>query len=268
MRIGLSSVVGDGFGSGAFSFGEVPSGGGGGCPAAGTPTGSTVRETYTNGTTVYLSSTNDYYYNQNADFGVFNDGLCGTYVNYSTASNIGFKPNGTLIIHLWAESTISTVTVLGNDYYNQEVRDSYFHDGTGGSYAVLESAYRYKAAGTLIVSDPETLPVPEIGGSNYSTGRFNSYYHNGAGGYTSALTGSYFASGTLIWQNITTTNYLSLPSGSSPESSYVGNRYEWNGSGSYVEYSNWYVPYGTYIEEYEGYIYRHDGAGSYYTVPV
>lgn len=269
MRIGLSSVVGDGFGSGAFSFGEVPSGGGG-CPAAGTPTGSTVRETYSSGSNIYVSELNEYYYNQDADFNVLNDGTCGTYVSYSTASNIAYKPNSTLIAHgYWYDYTSgSTVSVLGTDYYAQQARNSYYHDGAGGYSESLATAVQYKAADTLITSEPEVEPVPEVGGSNYSTGRLTDYYHNGAGGVSTSISGNYHPAGTLIWQTIISTNYLSLPSGSTPESSYSGTRYEWDGTGNYSEYMNWYIPYGTFIEEFSGYNYYHDGNNGYYTVPV
>jgi hypothetical protein len=265
----ISSGISSGTSSNGFgTIVSYPSGGGG-CPAAGTPTGSVSTQTYEAGSSVYVTELSTSYKNQNADFSVLNNGTCGTYVSTTSPTNIVYKPNGSLIVFgSWYTYTAgSTVTVLGTNYYNQEARDGYAHDGSGGYYESEAANVQYIAANTFIVSEPEVFPVPEVGGSNYSTGRSTYYLHNGEGGTTSYLTGDYYAAGTLIWQNVTSTGTVELPNMNTYTSTYYGTRYEWNGSGVYWEYTTWYVPYGTFIESYDGYTYRHDGAGGYYQVP-
>jgi hypothetical protein len=257
----------NGFGT-IVSFPSAPSGGG--CPAAGTPTGSVVTQTYEDGSTVYVTQLGSSYKNQNADFAVLNDGTCGTYVSTSSPSNIVFKPNGTLVANgSWYEYTVgSTVTVLGTAYYSQEARDTFLHDGSGGYSEYTAAGVQYKPMNTFIVSEPEVFPVPEVGGSNYSTGRTTNYYHNGEGGVMSSISGDYYSSGTLIWQNVTNSWAVPLPSMNPVDGGFAGNRYEWNGAGVYVEFTTWYVPYGTFIEEYNGENYYHDGNANYYSVPI
>lgn len=268
-RIGTTISRGtsnNGFGT-IVSFPSAPSGGG--CPAAGTPTGSVVNQTYTAGSTVYVEELNNSYPSENADFPVLNNGTCGTYVDTTSPSNWSYKPNGTLIANSsWYEYTSgSTVTVEGTAYYSQEARDSFTHDGSGGYSEYFAANIQYKAINTYITGMGETMIVPEFGTTSYGTGRVVNYYHNGEGGVISSVTGDYYSAGTFIAQNVTSTSTLSLPSGSSPVGTYVGERYTWNGTGNYDTATTWYVPYGTYIEDYNGEYYYHDGAGYYYSVP-
>jgi hypothetical protein len=217
---------------------------------------------------VYITQTGTSHKNQNADFNILNDGDCGTFIDTSSAQNIVFKPYESFITSYWfLWDTGATVNVLGTDYYSQETRSEYLHDGDGSYYEILTEDVRYVEY-SFILSEPITVPVPEIGGNSYSTGLVTAYYHDGFGGITTSTTGEHYAAGTLIWQNVTNNFSISLPSGTTTDASFTGDRYEWAGNGTSYYYSAWNTPYGTFIEEYSGENYYHDGNGGYYTVTI
>jgi hypothetical protein len=150
----------------------------------------------------------------------------------------------------------------GTYYYPENTGNRYTWNGDGG---YNEQTTWYKPNGTLITTSPSIQPVPDTGSSYYPNGKTNNYYWDGAGSTYSTISGSFYSAGTLIVEYVSGTNNVSLPSGFNVTGTYYGDRYTWNGDGTYSQTSTWYVPYGTFIEFYDGYNYYHDGNGSYYS---
>ena len=297
MRIGLSSIVGDGFGYGTFVFGEVQSGGGGSCPPAGTTNGYTASITYpiANGGAFLLSGPSDDtpYPTENAVFTIKNDGSCGTYIDYSTASSVTYKPYGEVF---WTTSVfISSVDVeipysgSGNYYTAGTTYEAWAHNGSGGSFLTSNTLYIPAGTPTGYASSYQT-EVPTSSGNNYDNGKYSDYRWDGSGYfYEVPNLGSYYPNGTAI-TSYTGTTEVPMFSGNYYNNGLVVN-YTWNGSGGYnsSNASDYYtngsyngleglrsvngednyveVPSGsgnTYAASYYGFAYRWDGYGGYY----
>jgi hypothetical protein len=194
---------------------------------------------------------------------------------------VSFPAAGTILETLTAQTYPiseggSYVTYNATNYPNQNADVYRKADGIGGDYLDWANAFniQFKANGTPFYTyvgqsgTGNSVEVPSSSNNFYPSGYYvnNTYYHDGSGAYYTNGTGDYvyYTSGTLIFENVTSTNDISLPSATSVVSTYYGDRYTWNGFGSYDYISTWYVPNGTYIEFYDGYNYYHDGNGSYY----
>lgn len=266
MRIGLSSIVGDGFGNGSFVFGEVPSGAS--FPAAGTILETLTLQTYPIAEGGGQVNTDiGPFPNQDASVYRKADGSGGDYLDWDNAFDIAYKPSPVIfyVSSEWSDNEDGpSVTINGSNYWSQRRKLDYRHDGYG-SYYTGYSNTGYKPYGTFVVEAPSQTEVPSGTSNFYNNGINLSYYYNGTGSTYTTSTGYYYSNGELIFENVTSTGIVSLPSGSTPVGTYYGNRYTWNGSGGYNEQTTWYVPYGTFIENYNGYNYFHDGNGSYYS---
>lgn len=275
MQIGLSSIVGDGFGRGFFHISDLPSGA---CPPAGYSGTTLYGVEYPvaqGGGSFYLGATGTVA-NQVCDVPVNNNGSCGTYNDWANVANVAYKAYGTLFYTLDAnQPSISTVEVpSGSGTYipNGYVDVGYFHDGAG-SYYFDEVNFNYWNSGQPTgVNLNEETEVP-TGGNAYGTGRFQKYLWDGSGGFSldSTYYGSYQPAGSPIWNNATgSTNSVEVPSGSGNyfDSEATGDKYEWNGSGGYNYYSSWYYEYGTYITDDGVDAYYWDGSGSYYSESI
>lgn len=247
MRIGLSSFIGDGFGSGSFSFGEVPSGPS--CPAAGTIEGYTALQEYP------IAYGGSYFSNplgggnvpnQNATFAIKADGDCGTYTDYNTTGTYSYKPPGIFATDN-ASPTVLYVNIGGSDYVGGNSYPAYSHDGSGSYNSVTNTIwYSY---GTTLHSVSNQTEVPVSSTNYYNNGTTLEYKSDNNGGYYSITTGSYISAGTLITQNITgeTGTYVDI-NGTYYYPLYTGNRYTWGPSeGGYTYFAEWPKPYGTFI---------------------
>ena len=325
MRVGLSSIVGDGFGFGSFVFGEVTSGGG--CPAAGTPTGtntSLIEYPVANGgewigITLWGEGSETAVPNQNAQFPLVNDGSCGTEPDYNSAFNISYKSAGVIFDTDYQSGTpvdfeipylgsgnfyiggysyptrvhdgsggfnlsgiteyLSNGTPVGynepqqaevpsgyGNYYDTGAYSEFRWDGVGGYYSVFVP--NYHPEGTPITTLTTETEVPSGSSSYYPNGRSFEFTWNGSGGYNQNLITDYYPIGTLIFESVDSTGTFELPNLNVYTGTFYGNKYTWNGVGGYNVENTWFVPYGTFIEEYDSYNYYHDGFGSYYSVPV
>lgn len=197
MRIGLSSIVGDGFGNGSFVFGEVPSGGG--FPAAGTYNSTLDDVDYLAGVTHTVGTT--LYYGQSADYIVKNDGAGGTYTDYATASDIQYRNNtfvttndeaheGGFVNLNPVQLNVATAHFAGYEYT---------WDGAGGYirldanlntvYSVIGvNEYVYNSTGTYLVN---------IFGGDYPNGKYTYYVATSVGYFASYDgQGSFYSYGT------------------------------------------------------------------------
>ena len=243
MRIGLSSIIGDGFGSGSFSFGEVPSGGS-------FPPYGTFYETLV-GVEYPIAEGGDFIEgvpnvgdvpNQVCDVDVYHNGSGGFYNDWANATNIAYKPAGTLI---WQDTNIVTGNPQevpegsGNYYDAYWVYPNYKHDGTG-NYVYDDAVDNFWADG-VEVSDAlrsyyQTV-VPSGSDTSFNNGKYETYVWDGVGGfYLSTNLGSFLPNGTLITDVLQT---VEVPTGS--EMYYANGkytRYNWNGTGGYTTLTN------------------------------
>lgn len=189
MRVGLSSIVGDGFGTGSFVFGEVASGGGGGIPPAGTILSTLYGTTYPTaygGTTVYVGMLTNSYENQNCDVNIVADGLGGSYTDWTNATNIVYKTSFIGNDNMPGSSSVSTP--VGNYTYASWDSLNYYHDGTG-SYTTSGVNYSESGAGSYIGNDPSNgngeMEVPSGSTFYFAYGSYSgtNYYYDGSGGY-------------------------------------------------------------------------------------
>lgn len=225
---------------------------------------STVWSAY--GTTLHSVSNqaliNGDYYDNGTSSEYKSDGNGGWY-SITTGS---YYSNGSLITQNISGETGTYVDLFGTYYYPVYQGNKYTWNGEGGYNYAAEWPKPY---GTAITASSSQTAVPDTTTNYYSNGKTTNYFWQGNGvDYYTTETGSFYSNGTLIFENVSSTSGFSLSSGNYPTGTYYGEKYTWNGSGGYNYYSTWYTPYGTFIEEYNGDYYYHDGNGSYYTNPV
>jgi hypothetical protein len=207
-----------------------------------------------------VPSSSGTYYNNGTSTSYRSDGS-GSW--YSTSAG-NYYSSGVLIYqNITGQSGSYFEYPTGTYYYPENTGNRYTWNGGGG---YNEQTTWFKPSGTLITTSPSVQAVPDTSSNYYNNGKTNSHYWDGTGSYYSIESGSFYSAGILIFENVTGTNNISMPSGSSVTGTYSGEKYTWNGSGGYNYLSVWYVPNGTFIEEYSGYNYYHDGAGHYYSV--
>lgn len=261
MRIGLSSLIGDGFGSGSFTFGEVA----GGFLPYGTFIQTLNNQTYpiSEGGSYFdspVDGTTDIP-NQKATVNELANGTGGVFLDWDNASNIEFIYNGVVfyVFDEWLDyESGNTVNVNGVDYFSQRHKNDYRHNGSGG-YDAGYSNLSFKPYGTFIVSIDSQSEVPSGSGNYAPNGLVNNYYHDGNGGSYSVTTGAYYSSG--LDTNITGFDVaiqLEVPSGSgSYFNTGQSSGYYWDGSGGVYSATKG-TPYadGTFI--------YNDGMNNYY----
>lgn len=183
MRIGLSSIIGEGFGSGSFQISEVA----GEPPAAGTILYTVNNTTYPiaqggaefseNGTT---------YASQDCSVYVKADGVGGSYYDWANVFNVAYKPYGQIFR---TESGTLYIEINSTNYPNGTYSTDYFHDGSGSYSSNGTSSYTESG---MITSDSNAgynqIFTP-IGYFTYESWTGTEYYHNGSGGYTTVKTG-------------------------------------------------------------------------------
>lgn len=272
MRLGLSSIVGDGFGTGSFGVDgplTPPS-----FPPAGSYNSTLFGETYptAEGGTSFADPTNGAnppIPNQIVDVDVLNDGSGGTYIDWSSATNVQYKANGTVFL---TESSlplnIEVPSGSGFSYQGGTYDNQYYHNGTGGWYSGgVNQSYYSNGTDTNIENlsggDHQT-EVPSGSLNYFSNGQFDGYTWDGSGGYNFPVTkGAYYTSGTQIFHN---DNTLEVPSGSGMYfQTGTYEEYQWDGFGGYLDTSGGsYHSYGTYIYNDGSFDYYWDGNGGYY----
>lgn len=271
MRIGLNSLIGDGFGTGSFSFGEVPSGGGAIPPESYAYTLYTQEYPIEEGGEYFLFVEQGYNVpEETCDVEVWHDGIGGFYTKWSTATNVQKKEYGTVFYSEVQTQTPVELTAFGY-FYDSEFRNAdYIHEGTGG-YTVIGD-WAYYPLGTLVdttgvIDSPYTTEIPASSGNFFNNGKYDTYQWDGEGAIIDLLNqGSYYSNGTGT--TVTSDEMVEVPSGSAY---YVNNgrhsEYLWNGSGGFYSSSpiGSYFPNGTYIYADGSYSYYWDGSGGYYT---
>ena len=124
-------------------LGIVAQGSGGGCPAAGTIISWEYGVTYPIAqggeyVTLNVDGTDGDYPIENCDVPIKADGSCGTYYDWASVTNVGYKPVGTLI----AEDSI------GYDRNNMQSVDIYVNCGQVGSFTPGTNHYKYESNGS------------------------------------------------------------------------------------------------------------------------
>lgn len=214
MRIGLSSLIGEGFGSGSFTFGEVA----GGFLPYGTFIQTLNNQTYpiSEGGSYFdspVDGTTDIP-NQSATVDELANGTGGVFL--SNWRDIFFKTAGTnfAVDTVFQDYTLgSTVTINGDSYYTQRAKTAYQHDGTG-SYSTGWANIEYYPSGTVIATYPYATEVPSGSGNYYTNGLVQRFFHNGSGSSYVSTISDYSSYGTFILNDGT-------------------NDYWWDGNGGY-----------------------------------
>lgn len=269
MRLGLSSIVGDVFGSAGFTV-DGPSGPIN-IPAAGTILETLTAQTYPisdGGGFVYYNVTQ--YPNQNADVYRKADGFGGNYLDWANAFNVTYKTDAFTSYTSYSSDIVINGTSYGSgcSFYGDV-----YHDGSGG-YTEVGTGGGCTSSGSFITSDSNSgsnsISTP-VGSFAYESWSGNNYYHDGSGGYYSQYIGfTSQGSGAYIGDDGTSgSSSAEVPSGSGNYysfSSWTSITYYYNGSGGYnsTYQGVWNASYGDYIT-YDGmYNYYWDGSGGYY----
>ena len=170
------------------------------------------------------------YPSQTCDVDVENDGAGGTYTDWTTATDVQYKPYG---LWIYTDGTLEPLEVevpsgSGNNYQGGTYQNSYYHDGAGSSYNAVtnNSPYTYGTEVSTSLRDGFVYFTTAIYGSDWQNGTYtaDSYYWDGAVGYyigTTPTLGSFHAYGTYITNDGN------------------GNYYYWDGNNGYY---NEYIP--------------------------
>ena len=275
MRIGLSSIVGDGFGSGVFVFGEIlgepPS-----FPPAGTILNTLTDQVYPIAQGGGSFNFNGDYPNQQADVYEKANGSGGSYIDWTNAFNIEFIPQYTYAFtDTNSPSDYGAVEVPSGSgvYYSpQYTYSQYNHDGNGSYEYYTETSPNNKPADTYITfAYDETFEITDlyyVYGTNFivNTGRTANYKWSGNGldYYTSSLEGNYYSYGNSIYSvaNYTNVNGNDYQNG-------TGTDYVHNGSGFFTTigtgqyYPSGWLIYTNYVNGTQNSIEVPSGSGMY-----
>lgn len=222
------------------------------------------------GLTVDVSSdpiTPDFRESQACDVYVRADGTGGQYTDYSTAFNIGFYADGTVIYSIDGYYVPSYVYVyeLDQSYPNGGSVADKVHDGNGGWRT--QEYPSYYGESTIAEQQDQTV-YGSYNGESYPVGTGTMQFrHNGNGGYYSVMTNViYNSSGSTVGTysgaytiQLPDNNYYSVGTTiSDVQSDGTGGLYSIGGSTTYNSY-------GTFIANFGGNNYYCDGSGSYYS---
>ena len=272
MRIGLSSIVGDGFGTGSFQISEIA--GVISFPPAGTILQTLTLQTYplSEGGAQVINLGNAYS-SQTCSVYRKADGSGGDYLDWANVFDVAYFTNGTLIFTNTNQAVSIEVPVSSGNYYTGGTKDVQFtHDGAG-SYYENDVNVVYFSNGTdtniALVGTPQTTEVPSASYNYFNNGRINGYTWDGNGGYNYPVTkGAYYGNGTdtgLTGLNVP--NQEEVPSGSNSfynDGTSVGYTWDGNGAYNYPVTKGSYYSNGTYIYNDGTYDYYWDGNGGYY----
>lgn len=214
--------------------------------------------------------------NQIVDVDVLNDGSGGTYIDWSSATNLQYKAYGVVFLTETAQPlNIEVPSSSGNYYQGGTYDNQYFHDGVGGwASGGVNSSYYSNGTDTNIsfLGPNQQSEIPSGSVNYFDNGRTDGYTWDGAGGYNYPVTkGSYYSNGTFIVfvPDGTFSDSTEVPSGSGNyyDAKQCGNDYFWNGSGGYNSPSAVckYYPNGTFIYNDGTNDYFWNGTGGYYT---
>ena len=271
MRIGLSSLIGDGFGSGAFVFGEVL-----GVAPSFPPYGTFIETLY--GIEVPISAGGGYvtynsteYPNQRAEVDSLADGAGGSFLDWANRRDTYLKNGETFL----TETTYSPEIVIdGTSYgYGCTYVNDLVHDGDGG-YSSVSVSGGCSNYGTYITSggSGENQISTPVGMWTYQAWDSINYYHDGLGGFYGEPNYTFNASvdDYIGTDNTPGNSSTEVPSWSGNYFSYEtwdGVNYYYDGSGGY--YSTYIYTYvaisGDFITNDGSYDYYWDGTGGYYT---
>lgn len=173
---------------------------------------------------LYVTINSATYPSQFCDVELKNDGLGGTYTDWTTAMDVHNFANNTAITSV---SFTTYVSFNANSYPSGSGVTDYTHDGNGG-YAE-NSTYSYTSYGTSVgspTSSDLTIGLTTNCNGNFSVNAGTSvttYFHDGNGGYYTNIENSYSSYGTQIYSE-------SCDDGSG---NYTSTYYYSNGTGSY-----------------------------------
>lgn len=191
--------------------------------------------------------------NQICDVDLLNDGSGGTYIDWSTVTNITYS---TGLFTEYTTGQLEVPTGSGVYYPNASLESQYQHDGAG-SYTGLGGSTNYSSYGTSIFTDntpgSNYITPQELGTSHVSsTYTYTAYYHDGSGGYYTDQDLSYTSNGVLYGSYSLGTDIFSgvtLPDGNTYYYSENYREIVADGTGGYT-YGNDFgqsFPYGTPI---------------------
>lgn len=239
MQIGLSSIIQEGFGSGSFVFGEVPSGGGS-FPDAGT-----ILDTYyyysypisEGGTYFNYNAVN--WENQTVTVDVIANGSGGSSLDWSNERDLAYKAFGvgvTFVVDNHAGGSIEVPSSSGT-YYSQGTYEGYnsFHDGAGGYYTEDGGSFTNHSYGHIYFTQDNQTEVPSGSGNYYGNGYTTDYIADGNGGYTTTGgSGTPYANGNNYGlSGLNVEEQVEVPTGGSLYNTGRTVGYTWNGSGGY-----------------------------------
>ncbi len=278
MRIGLSSIVGDGFGTGSFQISEIA--GEISFPPAGSYNSTLYGVEYPQsegGSTFNHPVLVALVPNTVCDVDVENDGAGGTYTDWTTATNIQPTPFGTVFYLDTTPQPLGVEVPSGSSaYYTGGTQQTeYIHDGNY-SYTSQGVNPSYFSMGTdtniELIGNSQTTEVPSGSGNYYDNGQIDGYTWNGSGGYNYPVTkGAYWTTGdTVGLSGLNVVEETEVPTGGSLYGTGRTVIYTWDGSGgyNYPVYDGSYYPVDTLIWESVTYTSGStdvpSGSGNYY----
>lgn len=225
MRIGLSSLIGEGFGSGPFTFGEVPSGGG--FP----PYGTVVNTLYSqlrsvaNGGGYFVNPVDGSYVPTNlVTVDEVADGSGGTFIDWDTSRDAAPVPYGTVVVSFVASvDPVGYVTIWGNSYPTGERQGYQLQHNGSYSYLTVDQNVTVWTGNTITNDYTNGNGVAgyyevNIFGTSLGNGKYSNYYITNLGWWgENSNQGSFFGYGT--------------PTGIYDPS--MGNQAYWDGNGGY-----------------------------------
>jgi hypothetical protein len=207
--------IGFGISSGTSrtGFGTIVSFPGASCPAAGTFLSWAYGVTYPiaeGGAYVYVTEAASDYPSQVADVQRLNDGSCGFYYDWFTATNINYMPYGVELYLINADEPIS-VEINSNQYQIGTARYVCVSDGYG-SYTTTTINPSFYPAGTPLFTETNInlyIEVPSGSGNNVYGGYGDrAYFTNGYGGYYAEIQNAVWDSyGTFLYSDGTYNYY-------------------------------------------------------------
>lgn len=162
MRIGLSSIIGDGFGNGSFSFGEVPSGGNQVGDYAYTAYGVTYPIVEGGESIEVTELSYNTYPSQICDVDYVYEGGLSTVPDWSTVRNIQYRPNGYYYAGDGTQTSQTPVEVpfeSGNFYDSEYITEYAALANMVGGYTWTPYGVGYWANYTEIFRDYENERV-------------------------------------------------------------------------------------------------------------
>jgi hypothetical protein len=203
------------------------------------------------------------YLSQDCSVNVLADGQGGEFVDWTMAFNVVYKPFGTVALYnIRNESTF--VNVGGTDFVNGTRSIRLIHDGYGG-LTEQSTNPTYSSSGVFYTDSAQVFS--DYNGTNYAVGNAERQYrHDGNGGYTTELVNVVYHYQGYVVGSVSGNYYVNV-GGTDYASGYYYNELLSDGMGgiSGGSGSSGYTSSGTYITNYDGYNWYHNGSGGTYT---